>query len=69
MAPRRRSPGFKAPPEPDALYRVYRTADGLPAYLPAKGSRGLPLEEAERLASQLSVDAEVRQVWQREEES
>lgn len=69
MAPKRRSPGMKAPPEPDALYRVYRTADGLPAYLESRDGRGLPKEEADRLSDSLVVDTEVREVWRRKEES
>lgn len=69
MPPRRRSPGVKAPAEPDALYRVFRTADGQPAHLPTEGSRGLTLDEAERISRSLLVDTEVREVWRREEES
>lgn len=63
---RPRVPGVKAPPEPEVLYRVFRISDGLPAYLPVPGSRGLPLEEAERLSRGLAIETEVREVWRRE---
>lgn len=71
MAPKgRRSPaGSKVPEAPEVLYRVFRIEDGQLAYLPVSGSRGLPLEEAERLSRQLAVPTEVREVWRREEAS
>lgn len=50
------------------LYRVFRVADGQLAYLPVPGSKGLPLEEAQRLSSKLAVETEVRCVFEPEEE-
>jgi hypothetical protein len=64
-ARRGRGPAAAKVEEPDALYRVFRISDGLPAYLPA--GRGMPLEEAERLSGQLAVPTEVREVWRRPE--
>lgn len=65
---RRKVSGVKAPPEPDVLYRVFRISDGRPAYMPVPGSRGLPLEEAQRLSDQLAVPTEVREVWRAAQE-
>lgn len=53
---------------PDKLYRVYRVKDGRMAYLPSHRSKGLTLEEAERLSNSLQVETEVRLEWERPEE-
>ena len=47
----------------EPLYRVFRVADGMLAYLPVPGVPGVPLAEAERLSRGLAVATEVRQVW------
>ena len=57
----------KTDPGPDALYRVF-LSNGRPAYLPAPGSKGLPLEEAERLSEGLRAETSIVKVWEREED-
>lgn len=54
-------------PEPDALYRVFRTDNDRPAYLPAPNSNGLPQDEAQRLSDGLAVDTYIKKVWERPE--
>lgn len=64
MPPRNRR-AIKKEPEPDALYSVFRKDNDKPAYLPAKDSKGVTKEEAERLSKSLVLDTYIKKVWER----
>lgn len=68
MPPKRRGRVAPKEAEPDALYSVFRKDNDKPAYLPAKDSKGVTKEEAERLSKSLVLDTYIKKVWQREEE-